>query len=447
MYGTGPIIDAEHPWPGLLSFPEEAHPFFHGRERESEALLRMIQRETLTVLYGQSGLGKTSLLQAGVFPGLRRAGYLPVSIRLIHEPEAPPLLQQAWQALNDACAEQDVAAPKPRPQDSLWSYLHRVDTVFLNPHGRPVTPVLVFDQFEELFTLGRRDARSRERCAILVHELGDLIENRVPVSLQADLQARPELLDELDLFQANIKVVFSFREDYLADFDGLKEIIRPIMPNRLRLLPLTGDRAGAALLRAANGRLREDAAHRIVWFVAGSGFDRTAHPADLVVEPALLSLVCHELNEYRLGLGLPEIRADLIQGQTAADIIDRFYASGFVDLHPGIRQFVEDRLLTATGHRDSCALDNALLLPGVNESGLQTLVDRRLLRREERGGAGAPGTDPRRTHRPGQNRPRAATTKRPPGRIPPQTAHLGRLEFADHGGSGNCHLARNGTEK
>ena len=38
-------------------------------------LLRLIKREPLTVLFGQSGLGKSSLLQAGVFPRLRAANF------------------------------------------------------------------------------------------------------------------------------------------------------------------------------------------------------------------------------------------------------------------------------------------------------------------------------------------------------------------------------------
>ena len=63
-----PTIDAERPWPGLLPFTEDARMFFHGREAETDELFRLIEREPLTVLFGQSGLGKSSLLNAGVFP-------------------------------------------------------------------------------------------------------------------------------------------------------------------------------------------------------------------------------------------------------------------------------------------------------------------------------------------------------------------------------------------
>ena len=56
------LIDAAHPWPGLMPFMENASAFFHGRETETAELLRHIKRETLTTLFGQSGLGKSSLL-------------------------------------------------------------------------------------------------------------------------------------------------------------------------------------------------------------------------------------------------------------------------------------------------------------------------------------------------------------------------------------------------
>ena len=44
---------------------------FHGRDEEAAELARRVQRKNLTVLFGQSGLGKTSLLRAGLVPRLR----------------------------------------------------------------------------------------------------------------------------------------------------------------------------------------------------------------------------------------------------------------------------------------------------------------------------------------------------------------------------------------
>jgi hypothetical protein len=184
----------------------------------------------------------------------------------------------------------------------------------------------------------------------------------------------------------NVKIVLTFREDYLAEFEGLKTLIRPIMQNRMRLTPMRGDRASEAIQQAGAGRLSAGVAARIVRFVGGAAMDGRGSPAEISVEPALLSLVCRELNEQRIARGQTEISADLLQGENTQQIIAQFYSQGFSGLDVRVRYFVEDRLLTAAGYRDSCALENALTEPGVSEEAIQTLVDRRILRREERGG-------------------------------------------------------------
>ncbi len=65
------LIDDEHPWPWLDAFPESAARFFNGRDEDAEALLRCVLAAPVAVLFGKSGLGKSSLLQAGLFPSLR----------------------------------------------------------------------------------------------------------------------------------------------------------------------------------------------------------------------------------------------------------------------------------------------------------------------------------------------------------------------------------------
>ena len=82
-------IDHENPWPGLATFTEEQAGQFHGRDAEIRDLTKRTERNPLTVLFGQSGLGKSSLLQAGVFPRLRANSYWPIYVRLDHGPGAP----------------------------------------------------------------------------------------------------------------------------------------------------------------------------------------------------------------------------------------------------------------------------------------------------------------------------------------------------------------------
>jgi hypothetical protein len=79
-------LDPENPWLGLSSYTEETRAYFHGRDDEAAELARRVQRKLLTVLFGQSGLGKTSLLKAGLVPRLRSEGFCPVYVRIDYSP-------------------------------------------------------------------------------------------------------------------------------------------------------------------------------------------------------------------------------------------------------------------------------------------------------------------------------------------------------------------------
>src|SRR5262245_37066772 len=118
-------IDAQNPWPGLSFFDESAQRFFNGRRRETAELSRLVLSGHLTVLFGASGLGKTSLLQAGLFPLLRRCHILPIYLRLAVTDRTAPLIKQGRAAFENELRLREVEAPKFNPNESLWEYLHR----------------------------------------------------------------------------------------------------------------------------------------------------------------------------------------------------------------------------------------------------------------------------------------------------------------------------------
>lgn len=397
-----PAIDPQNPWPGLLSFPEEAERFFNGRDTERDDLLRLIRRDSLTLLYGQSGLGKSSLLLAGLFPLLRRERMLPVHVRLDHDEHSPPHDQRVRDLVLAACADPRarVTPPEAPPTEGTWELLHRGDG-FWDAKNYPVTPVIVIDQFEEIFTLGAENPLRQARSAKFLEQLGDLIDNNPPDDLLARLADHPEDAAAYTFTPPSYKIVLSLREDYLADLRQLREHTRSTMQNEMRLLRMRGGQALQAVETTGGALVAPGAARVIVRGVAratGAADDlAAAEPADdgraelseLEVEPALLSMICSELNERRKAAGLATITADLLK-RSRNEILADFYNRSFAGLTGAMRVFVEERLLSDSGkHRNFAPLEEAVGYTGtgygtVTENDVRMLVERRLIRVEER---------------------------------------------------------------
>jgi tetratricopeptide (TPR) repeat protein len=379
-------LDADNPWPGLMPFTEATQAFFHGRDAEAAELLRRVRRERLTILFGQSGLGKTSLLCAGLFPRLRAADFLPVYIRLDWTTAQITPVAQIKQALAENLAEHGVDGRAPRPVETLWGYFHDKETEFWSRRNRLITPVLVFDQFEEIFTLGQGVA-----SAETLDDLAALIENRPAESLRRALDDDPEAATRYDFAKDNCKVILALREDFLPELEGLRRRMPSIMDNRMRLTRMDGRQARDAILASGGRLMAPGVAERVIAFVAASRGRAEEEPvgdtelAKLEIEPALLSIVCSELNNKRIRLGQAQITADLLEG-AQQEIVGQFYETSLAGIDPALKLFIEEQLLTAEGYRGTRPLAEALREPSVTRADIDTLVARRLLRIEERFG-------------------------------------------------------------
>jgi hypothetical protein len=386
--GAASSVDADNPWLGLASFTEETQEYFFGREEEVAELARRVQRRLLTVLFGKSGLGKTSILRAGLVPRLRAQGYLPVYLRIDYGGDSPEPAEQIKQEIQKAVATGErTQTGVASPGESIWEFLHHRDDVLKDASGAKLTPLLIFDQFEELFTLAQSDEFGRTRAAKFIEELSDLIENRPPRALEAKLESDESVAERFDFARSDYRVVIALREDYLAPLEGLKKLMPSLAQNRLRLSPMTGTQALEAVLRPGN-RLRpthplvsEEVAEAIVRFVAGG-----SELANAEVEPSLLSLICRELNEQRIAQGRSEISQDLLAGSHET-ILSNFYERSLADQPDSVRRIIEDDLLTESGYRENVAEESLLKrfqTAGAAADALGKLVNRRLLRIEER---------------------------------------------------------------
>ena len=372
---TNVEINEQNPWPGLAAFDERAARFFNGRDEETAELRRLVLSSPLVVLFGVSGLGKTSLLQAGLFPVLRRDHVLPVYVRLDYTAEES-LIEQIAHAFQREIRAHRVDAPSGDGQ-TLWEYLHQSKLELWSEQNHLLTPFFVLDQFEEAFTLGADRAASVGQFR---RDLSDLVENRVP---QAVAESLHHAADRYDLGMQRYKVLLSFREDFLPAVEGWKRDVPSVMRNRLRLRPMSATQAFAAVHETAPDLVDKELATRIVDFVAKQNRADAGREStdERPVEPALLSLVCHGLNERRLARGKARIDTGLLD-ETGSSIIADFYNRVVGGLRPQVRAFIETELITGKGFRDQRDLDDARSRYGLSDEEITTLVNARLLRIE-----------------------------------------------------------------
>jgi tetratricopeptide (TPR) repeat protein len=380
---TATTIDARNPWLGLASFTEETRAYFFGRDDEVAELSRRVQRKLLTVLFGQSGLGKTSILRAGLVPRLRGQGYCPIYVRIDYGKDSPEPAEQIKQAISRTARRSGewTQVGVAIEGESLWEFLHHRDDVLRDESGATLIPLLIFDQFEEIFTLAQSDDFGRARAARFIEELADLVENRPPKSLEAKLEEDESGAERFDFARGDYRVLIALREDYLAPLEGLKKAMPSISQNRLRLAPMTGEQALAAVVQPGKRLVTDEVAAAIVRFVAGG-----AEIAHAEVEPSLLSLICRELNDTRIAQGRDEISLDLLAGSHAS-ILSNFYQRSLADQPEAVRQIIEDDLLTSSGFRENVAEESLVSrfnAVGAAPDTLAVLVNRRLLRIEER---------------------------------------------------------------
>jgi hypothetical protein len=241
-------LDAQNPWPWLDPFTESASSFFNGRDDDVQALQRSLLTTPVCVFFGKSGLGKTSLLLAGLFPLLRERCLLPVPLRRVeHGAGTPALSSQLLRSLNDAVVQARLRSNTVDNSDTaagddvaaLWERLHDRRQHLFDTTGRRWTIVFVLDQFEEIFTLQPDEHLRRQTF----EQLGDLLENRVPPQVTARLDQHDELLDHLDLDGQPYRFLIALREDFLPELETWTDLIPRLGPNRYRLLPMSREQA------------------------------------------------------------------------------------------------------------------------------------------------------------------------------------------------------------
>ncbi len=212
----------ERPYPGIESFHYLDHPIFSGREQESEKLLRYITIYRGVLLYGASGAGKSSLVNAGFIPRAIAEGFRPERIRLQPRPGQEVIVERIPRTARGTDYLPSIfaspAGTEPRIVLSVPELQTKLESV---PEG--VYPLLIFDQFEEFVSLFEEAPRGKEDVAGAAEVQQNILR------LLVDLTRSPSL---------RVKLLYVFREDYLAKLGKLFALCPNLPDNYLRLTPL-----------------------------------------------------------------------------------------------------------------------------------------------------------------------------------------------------------------
>lgn len=376
-------VDPEHPFPGLLSFEERNQSQFGGRDVEISELFTQIEANSLTIIFGKSGIGKTSLIKAGLIPILQKNLYHPVYIRIDFSSDKAPL-QQLKELLVNQLRVVDKNVPEIQNK-TLWAYLHEVNLLY----GMFI-PVIIFDQFEEIFTLGSK--KGSASLEDFITELSNLAENWVPLVVQEAKELKSETILS-NYVKQPYRLIISLREDYLAQLESLKNYLPSIRNSRYRLLQMTVEQALDAIIRPAKGLIDENVAVEIIQKLPGispkdlNTFQETGKvEKKYLIEPFLLSLICFQLNEKRISEHLKTITSTLVTQFDIEDVISSYYSDTIAEFGPHIQNGIEHTLLTESGYRKLEPLDDLLLKYKISIGEINKLIDKRIIRKEFRDG-------------------------------------------------------------
>lgn len=341
------MMNNNNPWAGLASYEDPSKSKrklkFCGRDNDIYDVTRLIDDNLLLILYGKSGIGKTSLLNAGVFPKLRLEQYLPVSIRLgtletkaSYQEAIISAIENAIEEVHGNISVYDVVEEQIDNQepDRLWNYFARHR--FANAEQQPLFPVVVLDQFEEV--LRNISSEHVGKAQILLNQLQYLIDESHALS--------DCIVDEKEYFyDFNFRFVISIREDelYLLE-DNIDDLSLSMFRNcRYRLRSLSEQDASEAVKTPGKGyideRQQDDIVKRIIAL--------SKRPQSNDIDTLLLSLVCAGTFDKKSGNKIT--LSDLAIWKS--NPMEVYYQDAIKDLSASQVRYIQQHLIREDGSR------------------------------------------------------------------------------------------------
>ncbi len=369
-------------YPGARSFRDDPidSELFFGRDSEVKEFTHKVLSNRLLVLFGKSGLGKTSLLQAGTFPKLRNANYLPLKIRLNRSSvDTTTLLSDA---VAEACKEQKIDYT-PGRDEGWWEFFK---TASFWKGNSWLTPVIILDQFEEIFTLQNQARRQK-----IAAEIGQLVNGGIPERVREKRRKGREL--EYSEKPPEIKIVISLREEYVGALQELFPQVSNILNERVRLSPMSREHAELAVItpaavednrfKTAPFEYQKETLDHLFEFLCNNEGE---------IEPFQLQVLCQhiegQVQNKRETEEVTKVGTSYLGDRKQMEsVLQDFYRSAINKLPAGkaqrdARELCEFGLLSEGGFRESLSGRRIKKEYGLNEPQLDILVDARLIRRE-----------------------------------------------------------------
>jgi WD40 repeat protein len=220
----GPSLSG--PYIGLVPYDEGDAPFFFGRSNETALVAANFRAARLTVVYGPSGVGKSSLLMAGVVHGMRTeahgaddSAYAVCTFRSWRDDPLPGLRETCRAALQALAGDEPMADVEPGATlaEALSHWTEKAGTLYL-----------VLDQFEEY--LQYHPARGSDDLEPgFETEFAQLVDDPA-IAVHVLLSIREDAWAGLDRFEGHVAGLFAnyLRIDHLDVDSGREAITGPI---------------------------------------------------------------------------------------------------------------------------------------------------------------------------------------------------------------------------
>lgn len=331
----------QNPWAGLASYEDpsksERTLKFCGRDNDIYDVTRLIDDNLLLILYGKSGIGKTSLLNAGVFPKLRLEQYLPVSLRLGTLEDGASYQEAIISAVKNAVEEEHgITSTYPvveeqtdnQQPDRLWNYFAR--NHFFNADQRPLFPVVVLDQFEEV--LRNNDMDHGGKAQTLLNQLQYIIDESHALS--------DCVVGGKDYFyDFNFRFVISIREDelYLLE-DNIDNLSLSLFRNcRYRLRQMKPNQARQVIsIGIDEGCVKEEQSSHIEDIIIDL---LTKGGSSSEIDPLLLSLICSKTFSIKKGEFITQ--NDLKYWGDGTNLLEKYYEDATSGLNTRQKRFLQ----------------------------------------------------------------------------------------------------------